>query len=170
MFLFHQNETEESVQRGAYLIFELGDLPLAGGVTLQVFQHYLRISQEDFCSLQVFLQPLLGLHIPLAHLNDKQTVLACICYKLSGFLLALLVPRHRSKPQSGCLSHQKEVAHTKSCTLISADRHQRRSDGGTWSWALSSLDSSSRLSRNTFCLSSYSSSSCTSICFSCRTW
>lgn len=55
----------------AYLIFELGDLPLAGGVALQMVQHNLCISQEDFGSLQVFLEPLLRLHIPLAHLNDE---------------------------------------------------------------------------------------------------
>lgn len=39
--------------------------------------------------------------------------------------------------------------------------------GGTWSLTADSLLSSSRLSRSTFCFSSYSSSSCTSICFSC---
>lgn len=38
----------------------------------------------------------------------------------------------------------------------------------TWSWAVSSLASSSLLSLRTFCLSSYSSSNWTSICFSYR--
>lgn len=57
--------------REAYLIFQLGNLPLAGGVTFQVVEHNLCISQKDFGPLQVFLQPLLCLHIPLAHLNDK---------------------------------------------------------------------------------------------------
>lgn len=39
----------------------------------------------------------------------------------------------------------------------------------TWSLSVVSLLSSSLFSRSTFCLSSYSSSSCTSICFNCRT-
>lgn len=54
--------------RAAYLIFELGDLSLAGGIALQVVQHNLCISQKDFGSLQVSLQSLLCLHIPVAHL------------------------------------------------------------------------------------------------------
>lgn len=54
----------------AYLIFQLGNLPLAWCVALQMVQHYLSISQKDFGPLQIFLQPLLRLHIPLANLND----------------------------------------------------------------------------------------------------
>lgn len=40
----------------------------------------------------------------------------------------------------------------------------------TWSLSTVSLLSSSRFSRSTFCLSSYSSSSCTSICFNWAPW
>lgn len=83
----------------AYLIFELGDLPLAGGITLQVVQHNLCISQKDFGSLQIFLQPLLRVHIPLAHLNDKA---------VSLHLLQNL--SHLSGLKS--ISRSKEKAHT----------------------------------------------------------
>lgn len=58
------------LKRLAYLIFQLGNLPLARCVALQVVQHNLSISQKDFGPLQIFLQPLLRLHIPLANLND----------------------------------------------------------------------------------------------------
>lgn len=61
---------KKAFKRMAHLIFELGNLPLARGVALQVVQHNLRICQEDFGPLQIFLQPLLSLHIPLANLND----------------------------------------------------------------------------------------------------
>lgn len=73
--------------RVAYLIFELGDLSLAGGVTLQVVQHNLCICQQDFGSLQVFLQPLLCLHILLAHLKDKTLLSNQNCYTYSPHLL-----------------------------------------------------------------------------------
>lgn len=43
------------IPRRTYLIFELDNLPFAGGIALQVVQHDLCISQKDFCSLQVFL-------------------------------------------------------------------------------------------------------------------
>lgn len=62
--------TGKAFKRMAYLIFELGNLPLARRVALQVVQHNLSISQKDFGPLQIFLQPLLSLHIPLANLND----------------------------------------------------------------------------------------------------
>ncbi len=70
--------------------------------------------------------------------------------------------------QKQFLSNQNKwhtLNRTHLCALL-RDQRQR----STWSWVLSSLDSSSLLSRNTFCLSSYSSSSCTSICFSCKTY
>lgn len=148
--------------REAYLIFELGDLPLAGGITLQVVQHNLCISQKDFGPLQVFLQPLLCFHISLAHLNDKTHLSSKVTQTL--FFYPPSKPTAPLETQKRFLSNQKKW-HTLNCT----DRDQRQSDRSTWSWAFSSLDSSSLLSRNTFCLSSYSSSSCTSICFSCRT-
>lgn len=59
----------------AYLIFQLGNLPLARCVALQVVQHNLSIGKEDFGPLQIFPQPLFRLHIPLAHLNDTITSL-----------------------------------------------------------------------------------------------
>lgn len=78
---------------------------------------------------------------------------------------------HSTSQDSPAVSFQsKNVSHTKSHTLNCTDRDWRQGDGSTWSCEFSSLDSSSRLSRNTFCLSSYSSSSCTSICFSCGTY
>lgn len=61
---------KKAFKRTAHLIFELGNLPLARGVALQVVQHNLRIRQKDFGPLQIFLQLLLSLHIPLANLND----------------------------------------------------------------------------------------------------
>lgn len=143
----------------AYLIFELGDLSLAGSVALQVVQHNLSISQKDFGSLQVSLQPLLCLHIPVAHLWMTK--------HLSTLLQNL---QQLSNLKSSFFPIKKKWRHCSIAhTLHRSDRDQRQSGGGTWSWAVSSLDSSSLLSRNTFCLSSYSSSSCTSICFSCRT-
>ena len=164
----HLLRHSEAFTRVAYLIFELGDLPLAGGVTLQVVQHNLCISQKDFGPPQVFLQPLLRLHIPLAHLNGKAPLFKhMLCFSLSSFRKK---PPQLSRVKKAVSFQSKEVPHTKSHTLSRTDRNRRQEWWkSTWSWVLSSLDSSSLLSRNTFCLSSYSSSSCTSICFSCRT-
>lgn len=64
------HKPKKAFKRMAHLIFELGDLPLARGVALQVVQHNLRVRQKDFGPLQILLQPLLSLHIPLANLSD----------------------------------------------------------------------------------------------------
>lgn len=67
-YKLHKERT--ALKRMAYLIFQLGNLPLVRCVALQVVQHNLSISQKDFGPLQIFPQPLLRLHIPLANLND----------------------------------------------------------------------------------------------------
>lgn len=55
-----------------HLVLQLGDLPLAGGVVLQVVQHDLGICQQGLGALQVLPEPLLGLQVPLAHLGTWQ--------------------------------------------------------------------------------------------------
>lgn len=67
-YKLHKERT--ALKRMTYLIFQLGNLPLVRCVALQVVQHNLSISQKDFGPLQIFPQPLLRLHIPLANLND----------------------------------------------------------------------------------------------------
>lgn len=100
-------QADAKMFKGMYLIFELSDLPLAGGITLQVVQHNLCISQKDFGSLQVFPEPLLCLHIPLAHLNDKP-----LLYSPASLLSSL---KTYSNPwDSKAFSFQsKQVADTK---------------------------------------------------------
>lgn len=67
---YKRHKERTASKRVAYLIFQLDNLPLARCIALQVVQHNLSISQKDFGPLQIFLQPLLRLHIPLANLND----------------------------------------------------------------------------------------------------
>lgn len=67
---YELHEHRKAFKRMAHLIFELSNLPLARGIALQVVQHNLRVRQKDFGPLQIFLQPLFSLHIPLANLND----------------------------------------------------------------------------------------------------
>lgn len=71
MYINRNIPADGAAQRraAAYLIFELSDLPLAWSIALQVVQHNLSISQKDFGSLQVFLQPLLRLNVPLVDLE-----------------------------------------------------------------------------------------------------
>lgn len=52
-----------------HLVLQLGDLPLAGRVVLQVVQHDLGVGQEGLGALEVLPQPLLRLDIPLADLE-----------------------------------------------------------------------------------------------------
>ena len=54
---------------GRYLVLQLGDLPLAGGIVLQMVQHDLGICQEGLGALQVLPQTLLPLHVPLTYLR-----------------------------------------------------------------------------------------------------
>lgn len=53
----------------SHLVLQLGDLPLAGRIVLQVVQHDLGVGQEGLGALQVLPQPLLRLDIPLADLE-----------------------------------------------------------------------------------------------------
>lgn len=57
-----------------YLVLQLGDLPLAGCIVLQVIQHDLGVCQQGLGTLQVFPEPLLRLQVPLAHLDGQQKV------------------------------------------------------------------------------------------------
>jgi hypothetical protein len=43
----------------SYLILQLSNLPLAGGIVLQVIQHDLGICQQGLSALQIFPQPFL---------------------------------------------------------------------------------------------------------------
>lgn len=57
-----------------YLVLELGDLPLAGCVVLDVVQHDLGVSQQSFGSFQVFPQTLLSLYVTTSHLGNRYKV------------------------------------------------------------------------------------------------
>lgn len=54
-----------------HLVLELGDLPLAGRVVLQVVQHDLRVGQQRLRPLQVAAQALLRLEVPLVGLQGE---------------------------------------------------------------------------------------------------
>lgn len=55
-----------------YLVLELGDLPLAGRIVLNVVQHDLGVSQQRFGSFEVFPQTLLSLYVAASHLENVQ--------------------------------------------------------------------------------------------------